>query len=439
MESNVATACGPGPWYGMCSRFLMFLKPSHFEPGAAPLSRETALTIICSALAAGFVLLLLARGLLSERVGASSFAALADAFLHGRLYIARCPEIDCAVFAGRTYVIFPPLPAVILSPVVALTGPAGFKGAIFIATLAGAVSLLVWRRILAELDVEHSARCWILAAIALTSPLYYVTLKAEGAWFFAQTLAFLFATLAIASVLIWNNLFLAGVFAALGFLCRQMLVFYPLFLLVISFGAQGRLWSPALVRMRAALLVGAPMAVAIGLMMAYNYARFGDGFDTGYRYISNPGAEGFLGARMAEEGLFSARYLVFNLYHLFLQGFHAEFDALLKVRLTGVDWNGTAALVACPWLALAFYMRFDRVAAAGIAVIALIAGITLFYHSSGYAQLGATRYILDWLPVALALMARTERPAAFRALPLLVVVSALMNAAAIATPMLAQG
>lgn len=405
----------------------------------APLRRESVLTWVCGALCIALLGLLAARGILREPAGVSSFGALADAFLHGRLHVERCPEIDCAVFGGKTYVIFPPLPALALLPFVALTGLPAFKGAIALAMIFAALALLIWRRIFAALDVNSVSANWLLAAIAFSSPLFYVVMKANGAWFMAQSLGFLMATLAIASVVLWRSLFFACVFAGLGFLCRQMLIFYPLFLLVLAMEPGEKVWRPSLSRIRSIALAALPVLAALALIFAYNYARFGNPLDTGYAHISNPGSEDYITRRLQDIGLFSPKYLIFNLYHLFLQGFHAEFDASHRVALTGIDWNGVALLVACPWIALAFYMKFDRVAAGGLVVIAIIAGITLFYHSNGYAQIGAMRYALDWLPVAFVLMARSARPEAFRALPLLVTIAIAMNALAIATSVLAAG
>ena len=405
----------------------------------APLKRETALTIVCTAICVILLAMLVARGLIREPAGASSFAALADAFLHGRLSVNGCPEIDCAVFNGQTYIIFPPLPALLLMPVVAITGLSAFKGAVSIAIVLAAVSLVLWRRIFEALRVERAAALWLVTAVAFSSPLYYVVLKGNGAWFFAQTVGFLMATLAIASVILWRSLALACLFAALGFLCRQMLIFYPLFLLVLALRPDEKLLRPSLARISSVALAALPVIAGLGMIFAYNYARFGNPLDTGYAYINNPGSQDYISGRIADYGLFSTKYLLFNLYHLFLQGFHAEFNALHQTGLTGIDWNGTALLIACPWIALMFYMHFDRVAGAGLAVIAVIAGITLFYHSNGYAQIGAMRYVLDWMPGALVLMARSTRPDAFRALPLLVTLAIAMNAMAIATAMFAAG
>lgn len=381
---------------------------------------------------AGFVLLalLLGRGALRD-AGVNSHGALADAFLHGRLWVERCPEIDCALFEGRTYVIFPPLPALLLTPFVALFGFPGFKGFVLLGLCLSGLSLFAWSRIFRALDVSRTERLWLLAALAFASPLYQVTLRSDGVWFFSQTVGFLMMTLSLWAVIVRGALPLAGLFVGLAFLCRQMAIFYPLFLLFLALPG-GRPVLPSLSRLvKPVLLASLPVAAALAVYCAYNAARFGSPFETGYAYIHNPGQDSFIWRRITESGLFSRDYLLFNALYLFLQGIHFEFGGPRLTALTGFDKAGTALLVASPWLLLAFYARLDRVFAAGAAVIAVIAGITLFYHSNGAEQIATQRYALDWLPILIVLMVRGERPPAFAALPLLVTWGVVANLAVV--------
>jgi len=426
-------------WHARCDVHTMLHDHKQFLAPAVPLRRESVLTWITGVICLALIGLLAARGIWREPAGVSSYGALADAFIHGRLFVEACPEIDCAVFNGRTYIIFPPLPAVLLTPFVAITGLAAFKGAVALAALLVAVALYIWRRMFEAMNIERSTANWLVAAIAFSSPLFYVVMKSNGAWFFAQSVGFLMTTLALASIILWRNLLLACVFVGLGFLCRQMLIFYPLFLLLLAMSPEERLFKPSVARIKSVAIAALPVLAALAIIFAYNHARFGAPLDTGYGYISNPGSTDYITRRLQDYGLFSVHYVLFNLYHLLLQGFHAEFDAVHRVKLIGIDWNGAALLVACPWLALAFYMRFDRIAAAGLVVVGVIAGITLFYHSNGYAQIGTMRYALDWLPIIFVLMARSVKPEAFRALPLLVTIAIAMNTLSIATSIFAAG
>ncbi len=297
----------------------------------------------------------------------------------------------------------------------------------------GAIGLWAWHRILRALDVEDADALWILAAIAFASPLFQVTLRSEGVWFYAQSVAFLMTTLSLWAVICRRSLPLAGLFVALAFLCRQMAIFYPLFLLVLALprheGRRGEWRETARDLVRPVLLAGIPVALAVVAYCAYNYARFGSPTETGYAFIHNPGSAGFIWRRIAEVGIFSRDYLLFNTLYLFLQGIHFEFGGPYLTQLTGIDRSGASVLVMGPWLLLAVYARLDRAFAAGAVVVAIIAGITLFYHSNGADQTATQRYTLDWLPILIVLMLRGERPRAFAALPLLVTWGILANAA----------
>lgn len=399
-------------------------------------TRNRALAFLAGLGALALLGLLILRGVLRDP-GLNSHGALADAFLHGRLWIENCPEIDCALFQGRTYVIFPPLPALVALPFVALFGFPGFKGFVLLAMALGALSLWAWHRIFRALDVEDADALWLLAAVAFASPLFQVTLRSEGVWFYAQSVGFLMTTLSLWAVICRRSLPLAGLFVALAFLCRQMAIFYPLFLLVLAMPRRREThdewhesWrETARDLVRPVLLAGIPVIVALIAYCAYNYARFGSPTETGYAFIHNPGSAGFIWRRITEIGLFSRDYLLFNTLYLFLQGIHFEFGGPYLTQLTGLDRSGSALLVMSPWLLLAVYARLDRAFAAGAVVIAVIAGITLFYHSNGADQTATQRYTLDWLPILLVLMLRGERPRAFAALPLLVTWGILANAA----------
>jgi hypothetical protein len=210
-----------------------------------------------------------------------------------------------------------------------------------------------------------------------------------------------------------------------------MAIFYPLFLLVLALPRHQGWRETARGLMRPVLLAGVPVVIALLAYFAYNYARFGSPTETGYAFIHNPGSAGFIWRRITEVGLFSRDYVLFNALYLLLQGIHFEFGGPYLTQLTGIDRSGSALLVMSPWLLLAFYARLDRCFAAGALVVAIIAGITLFYHSNGAEQIATQRYALDWLPILIVLMVRGERPPAFAALPILVTWGVVANLAVV--------
>ena len=221
-------------------------------------------------------------------------------------------------------------------------------------------SLWLWKRIFDKLEVEAPVVAWLLLAIAFASPLFYVTLRAEKVWFFAQALAFLFVAAALHEALA-RRVLNAGIAIGLAFLCRQMSIFYAPILLFILFRPDEPLFRITVERVRHALMLALPILCAIGFYFAYNYWRFGNPLDTGYSGIAF--GEGLLKARTDEFGLWNKAYVLYNVFYLFFQGFHAQFAEPQQLRLTGLDSGGASILAASPWLLLLFFTplrRFNR-------------------------------------------------------------------------------
>ena len=104
---------------------------------------------LAAVLAAGLIL-----QMLSEEGISNSYALLADSFLSGRLDVTECVDIDCAFYDGKYYVVFPPGPALVALPFVAVFG-VSFAGFIALTSVLSGASLVVWWRILGLLRVER--------------------------------------------------------------------------------------------------------------------------------------------------------------------------------------------------------------------------------------------------------------------------------------------
>lgn len=366
---------------------------------------------------------------MSEDGGHNSAALMADGFLNGRLWAETCFDLDCAKFNGHTFVVFPPFPGIAAMPLVAIGGTLT-SGFIFVTTLCFMLTLLLWRRILAALGVDGKDTFWLLMAIGFASPLFFATIRGDGIWFFAQAVAFLMTSLAIHEVLA-GRLISAGVALSLAFLSRQMSIFYLPLLLLLTLRMDAPLWPATADKILRALKLGLPVLAAIGLYLIYNQARFGSPFETGYIYIDYP--PGVLKERLDAHGLWNWRYVPFNLYHALVQGFHARFEGLGQLELVGVDRFGTAFLVASPWLAMLFFTPINRRTVVSGLLVALLIAVMLFYHSNGYTQYNVQRYMLDWLPAALVMLAHAVQRHSTPLFPLAVLWGMMLNAVTLAT------
>lgn len=352
--------------------------------------------------------------MIGEQPDRNSYAILADAFLHGRLYVTDCFDVDCAFYNGQTYIAFPPAPAVLSMPFVAIFGP-DFAGFIALCTLLTGAALWTWWRILKVLGVERQTAVWLILAIAVGSPLFYVTIRGDGIWFMAHCCAFLASSLAMLLVLERRSLVLAGALIGFAFLSRQM----SIFLLPFVFALHLRQGEPLISFRRdyivSALKIGLPVLVAVGIYLAYNYARFGDIGDTGYEYIwSSLADKNYLYWRHTDIGLFSSDYVVTNLLYLFVQGFHVDLTGKYLTEFEGMDALGASLFAASPFVLMALFTPIRRPIVIGLICVAAMVVPMLFYHSNGFTQYNAQRYVLDWLPIlafALAFaITRANRP-----------------------------
>lgn len=374
------------------------------------INRRPFIIVALSGLALAF-LAVFAVGILAEEPMSNSYALLAQGWLDGRLDADACFDNDCALFEGRTYIIFPPVPGLVALPFVALFG-VGFAHFLPITILAFAASGWLWWRIFRTQVESHDLSLLLVCLVLFASPLAFVTLRGDHVWFFAQSWGFLFASAALYCALVSRNALLVGLFIGLAFLCRQMTILYLPVLYVLTLDRDTPWYRIDGAAIRRVLTMAAFPLLALGVYLAYNAARFGAPLETGYSFIfpmewdSAPAEGDFLRARVRELGIFSDQYLLFNFIYMFIAGPHVEFAGRYLTEMVRFDINGASLFLVTPVLLLAFLAPWNRDFWFGLATVSVILGLTLFYHSNGFSQYSAQRYALDWLPVLLVFLAR---------------------------------
>jgi hypothetical protein len=359
-------------------------------------------------------------GVGSQHTPFNHFALLAEAWLDGRLALdgpapAYARNNDFASFQGRTYVVFPPLPALVLVPFVALFGSAqAVPDGLVFALLAGLAPAFLFLALEKLRRLGRSARserehCLLALCFAFGS-VYFVTAVQGTVWYAAHVVGTTLASLYVLVALGGKRPFAAGALLGLAFAARAPLIFaFPLFvtelvrakappsaacplkhpLAIVRALPQSESWA-ALARF------ALPIAIVLGLVLAHNLARFGDPFEFGYRYLTIAWRD-----RIERWGLFDYHYLARN----------------LGVVLTSLPWipgsnaaplqinhHGLALWVTTPlYLALIGRCCWRRhpgltLAAVGTAVP------SLFYQNTGWTQFGY-RFSNDYAPFLFALLA----------------------------------
>lgn len=305
------------------------------------------------------------------------FNFLADAFLRGQLYLEQKPTSthDLSLFLGRYYLYWPPFPAVLLMPFVALAG-VKFSDILFTVGLGGLnVGLVVVllqtackRKIISLTGVQRG-----LLVLTFALGTVHVTLAPYGrVWYTAQLIGFATVTLAYLAAIGLDGrkaFVLAGVALGGAFLTRNHLVLagvWPAIYLLHKYWSDR--WPKLIGHVVAGLL---PVMLAVALLGVYNWLRFGNALDNGLEYHR---MSAFFRADYEQYGAFNLYYLPANLRYqyffypyplrpeselggsLFLltPAFFSIFGALVWIKPRWSTWGLAASivLVAIPILLL---------------------------------------------------------------------------------------
>jgi hypothetical protein len=337
------------------------------------------------------------RAYLAHPTAVNLYTLQAEAFLQGRVSVPP-HHYDVAVYRGRSYVPFPPLPALLLLPTTALFGTTPLQVIFLGLVLTGLNAFLLWR-ILQRLEVASSTSPWLIAAFFLGSAYWLAVVKFSETYFVAHLAAIAGMLWAIHEVLGRGRGLLVGLFLGAAFLSRQMSLYILPFVLAALWTRAGQTTRQRLANLVALAL---PLGTSLAAYLLFNWVRFGSPLDTGYAYIP---LEGFLKDRVARYGLFNPVYVPSNLVHMFLQGFHIRFDSPDFLGAVQMDSFGTSLTFASPFVFLAFWARWQKplLLTAWLATaITLIH--TMFYYNNGWIQANAQRFTLDFLPLLIVLI-----------------------------------
>jgi 4-amino-4-deoxy-L-arabinose transferase-like glycosyltransferase len=305
------------------------------------------------------------------------FTPLAESLLHGRLDIASKPQLNELVeVAGKYYVVYPPAPAIVALPFVAIFGENINQAIISILMASIAVGLFY---ILAR---DYFKENWL--AITLTVVFgfgtnFFLTALVGSSWYFAHICAvtFLICSLIFANR---NRPVPTGIFFALAFLSRLpvILAIFSLIWILISKNKQP---------VKKLILFALPVVCGIIIYALYNLARFGSFAQSGYSLIP-----GVLSEPWFKEGIFSPSYIPRQLQLIFLgmPKLTPSFPYFLPSNV------GMAMWLTTPFLILVFLPRREKHYFVFIISVLLIAIPSLLHGTVGFTQFGY-RFSLDYI------------------------------------------
>jgi len=307
----------------------------------------------------------------------------------------------------RWYVSFPPFPAVLLLPVVAIFG-LGTLDALFWALFAGLGPMLLFVVLRFLRESGQSGRTerddLLVTALFAIGSVYYFAAVQGTVWFAAHVVAAAFICLYLLYAFGARRPLAAGLALGLAFLCR------PATLLLAGFFAlqaitvakdEDRPWSTSALRLfRALAMFALPLGLIVAAAMWHNAARFGDPFEFGHRFLQIRWR-----SRIETWGLFSTHYLPRNLT-VFLLSLPWLIESSPFIRITR---HGLALWFTTPNLLWSLWPRkLDATVVALWAGIVPTALCTLLYQNTGWIQFGY-RFSLDYLPLVFVLVALSRR------------------------------
>jgi hypothetical protein len=425
-------------------------RASWTEPGSR--RRRLALAAILYLVAGAIYAAFAGPDRLGQHTPFNHYALMADAWLHGRQDLAHGPppyamNNDFAEFNGKTYISFPPFPAVLMLPLVKLAGtPENFRDGQFVIWLAGiapAVLFLVLEKLRRTGPVRSGLRPsgrsprselenLALSALFAFGTVYFFTAVEGTVWFAAMVVGVGCQALYVLFALDAERPLLAGAMLAAAFMSRPTMAFAaPLFALeafrVASkefppIGSTARERVRALARgldlprlARSYALFAFPILLALVANSWLNHARYQtwSPFDPGHEYLT----VGWRG-RIIRWGLFSYHFLGKNL-GIALSSLPwlppkdavESFGAPFKINEHGLAlWFTTPVYIWLLWP-----RRFDgeperkwlyAITAVSAALPALL---DLLYQNSGWRQFGY-RFSNDYAILLFVLLAVGARP-----------------------------
>jgi len=353
-----------------------------------PIQKFVLITLIA------FFVFALSKGL---PPGQNHYVYLADAFLHGRLGVSdggiNLQEI--VPRNGNFYVVYPPMPAVLLMPFVAAFGT-GFDESLLSIMLASLCVSLTWL-MLKKIGSNGNKALWLTALLGFGTCLWFIA-SVGTSWYIAEVVAVLFLTSAILAALYKRSYVLVGLLLGFSALARlPVALAFPFFLFLIY--ERDNEWKP---RLKQAALFFVGLAIPVSLYLLYNVARWGTVLDLGYGLIPGIQQDPFF-----QQGIFNIAYIPRHITAIFLQGpiFLPNFPYIKP------SWLGLGLFFTTPAFLLIFNLKTQWHSKlslySAIAILCILPPI-ITHGTVGFTQFGY-RFSLDFTPFLMLLTAKGMR------------------------------
>jgi hypothetical protein len=327
-----------------------------------------------------------------EGAGYNYLVRQADAFVHGRLDVVDQPPLQELIpWRGKWYVVFPPLPALLLVPAVALFGP-DFPQPL-LSILLGAINVGLAHRMFLRLPHATASSAGWLALLYAFGTIQWYHAEVGSAWYVAHIVALTFLWLFLLEATGQGRAVWCGLLVGAAHLSRLPTVFAAVFLPLWDRERFFNGWRP---RPRPFLALALGLTPAFVLNSLYNYVRFGTLGDVQFMLMD------VLPVIKPDYpyGLMSVRYFPLHLKEILLA---------MPARYPGWPYIVPSLFAMAIWITTPAFVLMLRARPGSrfwlpsVAALVAIALPSLLHGGNGYTQFGY-RHTLDYMPFLLLLV-----------------------------------
>lgn len=338
------------------------------------------------------------------------FNSLAQSVVHGRVDIQNPAQTyDLLFYKNHWYTRFGPLSSVFLIPLQIIK--ARYIPIIYVSVFFASLTVVFFYLLLERVKKEFfpkSKHIFIFLTFilfAFGTEQFYVATSASS-WFVDQTISSFFGLLGIYAIFKkergFKDYFLSALFISATLLGR-ITVFLLIIIPIILWLDQNisKINRKKIIQFFLAFVI--PILFFLSLLFLYNYLRFHNPFEYGYKYIHEAPS---LAAIRNKNGVMSLKNIPQNLWYMIFETPTLRFFPKLKL-LFGL--NGISIFFVTPAFLFAlvtiqFRKKFNPYIFSCWVAVLCIAISLLLYYSTGWEQFGY-RYSLDFTVPLLLLVA----------------------------------
>lgn len=341
------------------------------------------------------------------------FTKLSGSFIRGKLYLTDNPPWlnELIPIEGKYYVVYPPMPAIILMPLVFLFDK--HISQTMFSIILGTINVVLVYLLFKRLNFSFKTSVLVTAFFAFGTNHWYLA-SVGSAWFLAHITALFFLLLALLETFGKQRLFLIGLFLGASFWARTIVIFTLPFFYILFW----RKFWPINKNFSSFVSFNLGILIFIFLDAGYNFIRFGNFSPLApYNLIPNITSDPIF-----KDGFMSINFIPRHLDAIFLRlpKLRNTFPYLIPSLYSTAIWFTSPALI------LIFWAKKNLISLACWGAIITTLFVISLWAGVGYAQFGY-RFLQDVMPFLLILLASAIGQKPNKLVYLLIILSIIVN------------